>query len=167
MKSIIAILLAGTTLVTVQPATAQVATTESENANTGLEDIVVTARRRAESAQDTPLAITAISPARLDETRLNNVAQLGQLVPSLNVIKNAANPGALFGFLRGFGSKSSDPSSEPALSLNIDDIYQAFSSGAVVNLFDVEAIEVLRGPQGTLLGKNAPAGGILRPYSAR
>ncbi|AEG50834.1 TonB-dependent receptor [Sphingobium chlorophenolicum L-1] len=168
MKKSLALLYAGSAVFSASPAMAQdtaasaepTASVEQGGSNAGLTDIIVTARKRSESVQNIPLAVTAISTARLEETRITNVAQLGQLVPSFNVIKNAANPGALFGFLRGFGSKSSDPSSEPAISLNIDEIYQANTSGSVVNLFDVEAVEVLRGPQGTLLGKNSPAGGI-------
>ncbi len=133
--------------------------TASEDSDS-LADIVVTARRRAEPLQQTPLSVSAIAPQRLAEAHVTNLGDIATLSPALNLSRNASNPTSLFAFLRGFGTKSSDPSSEPAVALTIDGIYQGAVIGSLVNLFDVEAVEVLRGPQGTLLGKNAPAGGI-------
>ena len=126
----------------------------------GLTDIIVTARRRSEPLQATPLAVSAVNPTRLSETHASTVADISTMAPSLNLSRNATNPSTFFPFLRGFGSKSSDPASEPTVPLIIDGIYQAQIIGNYLNLFDVEVVEVLRGPQGTLLGKNTPAGSI-------
>ncbi|MCZ4340302.1 TonB-dependent receptor plug domain-containing protein [Sphingomonadaceae bacterium G21617-S1] len=133
---------------------------EAQSAESGIEDIVVLARRRAEPLQQTPLSISAVSPARLAEARVNNIADLTTLSPSLSILRNASNPTTTFLFLRGFGSKSTGPELEPPVALTIDGVYQGSIVGSFINMFDVEAVEVLRGPQGTLLGKNAPAGGV-------
>ena len=126
----------------------------------GLSDIIVTARRRAEPLQQTPVAISAIDSARLAEARVTNISDVTTLAPSITLARNSTNPVSLFPFIRGFGTKSSDPAQEPPIALTIDEIYQAQLIGAYINLFDVEAVEVLRGPQGTVLGKNSPAGGV-------
>ncbi|ARR54757.1 TonB dependent receptor [Rhizorhabdus wittichii DC-6] len=126
----------------------------------GLSDIVVTARRRTEPLQATPLAVSALDSRRLEEARVSNITDLTNLTPSITLARNTTNPTSLFPWIRGFGTKSTDPAAEPPIAITIDGIYQAQLVGAFVNLFDVEAIEVLRGPQGTLLGKNAPAGGL-------
>lgn len=146
------------------PAAAQVsgdtAQAEAANANEGLSDIVVTARRRAEPMQQTPIAVSAINPARMSEARVTNIQDLQSLAPSLSLPRDAINPNRVIPFIRGFGNKGADPSQEPAVAITVDGIYLGAQIGTFLNLFDVEAVEVLRGPQGTLLGKNAPAGGI-------
>jgi len=124
------------------------------------QEIVVEARRRRESVQDVPLALSAVSQARLDEAHVTNIADISQLVPSVSLSRNTSNPSSLFPFIRGFGTKSTDPAAEPPIALTIDGIYMGALIGAFVNLADVEAVEVARGPQGTLLGKNAPAGAV-------
>lgn len=131
-----------------------------EESSTGLRDIVVTARRRAEPLQQTPLAVSAIDSVRLDEANVSQLADMTSLAPSLYLSRDTVVSSRLLAFIRGFGNKSSDPAAEPAVALTIDGVYQASQIGTFINLFDVEAVEVLRGPQGTLLGKNAPAGGL-------
>lgn len=129
-------------------------------ADTGLADIVVTARRRAEPLQSTPLAVSAVSQAQLTQIHASELADIKALVPNLNLERASSNPAGLYVSLRGFGSRSTDPAGEPAVSLNIDGVYVGSNFAQTVNLFDVEAVEVLRGPQGTLFGKNSPAGAL-------
>lgn len=159
-KALLALL--GTTTFLATPVFAQNAQPAADAAedNQGLADIIVTARRRVEPLQATPLAVSALDSRRLEEARVANISDLTSLTPSVTLARNSTNPTSLFPWIRGFGTKSSDPAAEPPISLTIDGIYQPALIGAFINLFDVEAIEVLRGPQGTLLGKNAPAGGI-------
>lgn len=150
------------------PATAQVQAPDVTDASAalaeqdsgGLRDIIVTARRREESSQQTPLAVSAVDAAMLERANVTNIVDIKALAPNLMLEKNAANPAAIFAYLRGFGTKTSDPAVEPALSVNIDGIYLGSNFAGVINLFDVETVEVMRGPQGTLFGKNSPAGAI-------
>lgn len=123
-------------------------------------DIVVEARRRVEPLQDTPLTITAIDANRLEQARVTNITDLTSLSPSVTLARNTTNPVSLFPWIRGFGTKSTDPAQEPPISLTIDGVYQAQLIGSFVELNDVEAVEILRGPQGTLLGRNSPAGAV-------
>lgn len=132
----------------------------NEQSSVGLTDIIVTARRRAESAQQTPLAVSAVDAQALERANVSNITDIKALAPNLMIEKNGSNPSAIFAYLRGFGTKTSDPAVEPALSVNIDGIYLGSNFAGVINLFDVEAVEVMRGPQGTLFGKNSPAGAI-------
>jgi len=126
--------------------------------NSGLENIVVTARKRAEPLQSVPVAVSAVDSNRLQETHVTTLADLSQLVPSLNLARNVTNPTSMFPFLRGFGSKSSDPASEPTVTISIDGVALAQVIGSYLPSFDMETISVERGPQGTLEGRNAPAG---------
>ncbi|WP_340313432.1 TonB-dependent receptor [Rhizorhabdus argentea] len=123
-------------------------------------DIIVTARRREESLQQTPLAVSAVDATMLARAHATDLTNIKALAPNLLLERSAVNPSSLFAYLRGFGTKTSDPAVEPALSVNIDGIYLGSNFAGVINLFDVEAVEVMRGPQGTLFGKNSPAGAI-------
>lgn len=128
--------------------------------DTGIADIIVTARHRAEPLQSTPLAISAVSPEQMAQSHVTQIQDIKALVPNFNMERAPSNPNALFISLRGFGAISSGPASEPSVSLNIDGIYIGSNFAQTVNLFDVESVEVLRGPQGTLVGKNSPAGAV-------
>lgn len=156
--------LLATTIFIASPALAQQVQPDESGATVvsegGLEDIVVTARRRAEPLQQTPLAVSAVNADRLAEARVSQLAQVTTLAPSLYLSRDAVVSSRILAFIRGFGSKSSDPAVDPAVPITIDGIYQGMQIGTFINLFDVETVEVLRGPQGTLLGKNSPAGGL-------
>jgi len=130
----------------------------SDTDNSG--DILITARRRLESTQDVPLAVSAVNEARLEEVHATNITDLQNLTPSISLQRNPTNPTQMFPFIRGFGTKTSDPAAEPPVALSVDGIFYGTLIGSMIPLNDVEAVEVQRGPQGTLLGKNAPSGGV-------
>ncbi len=130
-------------------------------ASTGaLGEIVVTARRRKENLQDVPLAVTAIGA---EELRLRDVTSLGDLnsfVPNIAISSARATSSTINVYIRGVGQ--SDPlwGFEPGVGIYIDDVYMARPQAALLDVYDVDRIEVLRGPQGTLYGKNTIAGAI-------
>ena len=123
----------------------------------GLEEIIVTAQRRAQSAQDVPLAVTSVTASTLDEQGVSGVQDLTQAVPNLNFVTtvNVASP-----FIRGVGSRQFDPTSESPVAIYVDDVYYASPQANLFNFVAVEQIDVLAGPQGTLFGRNATGGVI-------
>jgi iron complex outermembrane receptor protein len=141
------------------PASAE--TTTSETATAGLEEVVVTARRRAENAQTVPIAISAFSGTELEERRSYNVRDLQQLTPSLVV--TVTNPRNTSINIRGLGNNVSvyNDGLQPAVGVYLDQVYLGRPAQAVFDLADVESVQVLRGPQGTLFGKNTSAGAVV------
>ena len=128
-----------------------------------LEEVVVTARRREERLQDAPIAVSAYTSEGLDYRGTTRLDELSRFVPSLTVENNpsfggASNSAAIY--LRGVGQKEFLPTSEPGVGLYVDGVYIARSIGAVLDIVDVEQLEVLRGPQGTLFGRNTIGGAI-------
>jgi iron complex outermembrane receptor protein len=131
-----------------------------ETANSGLDEIIVTATRSGETdLQETPIAVTSISGADLTRRNIGNLQDVASFVPSLS-IGNRPGSGSGFGAisLRGMGVDAQD--SSQAVGTYIDDVFYASSFGNILGLMDVERIEVLRGPQGTLFGRNTIAGAI-------
>ena len=127
-----------------------------------LEEIVVTAERRSEKLQKTPLAVTAVSSQALTLANIATTQDLMQIVPSLQVATQTAADGggsATF-FLRGMGQQRSGNGSEPAVGVYVDDFYYPSLEGDVFNVVDLADVEVLRGPQGTLFGRNTIGGAI-------
>ncbi|MEN0036303.1 MAG: TonB-dependent receptor [Cellvibrio sp.] len=125
--------------------------------NTKLETVTVTATRRAESLQTVPVAVSVLKGDELAKTNRNSVATIAAVVPTLNFRTNASNKDASL-FVRGVGTISTSPGVEPTVSTVIDGVVYARAGQATLDLFNIERIEVLRGPQGTLFGKNASAG---------
>jgi iron complex outermembrane recepter protein len=128
-----------------------------------LEEVVVTARRRDENLQTIPAAISAISGDLLDSSYTANTQQLSMLVPSLYY--NSANPRNTAYTIRGLGSNTLSISAandgiEPGVGFYVDQVYHARPATAAFDFTDIERVEVLRGPQGTLFGKNTTAGAI-------
>lgn len=143
------------------PAIAQADAVRTSGSSNILEEIIVTgARRRTEDVQEVPLAVTALNSAILERNQVTNVTDLGRLAPGLVIVRQLATPAQASIYLRGFGSESNAPAIDPPIAVYVDGIYMPQSSGTLFDLFDVESIEVERGPQGTLLGKNAPTGAI-------
>ncbi|GAA0283365.1 TonB-dependent receptor [Alteraurantiacibacter aestuarii] len=124
-------------------------------------DIVVTATRIATNVQDVPIAITAVSAEMLEERQLNTFADLGRIVPNATFRKSEGIYGAGVSVtLRGLGTTDTQFSNEPAVAYYIDDVYYPFLFGSNFDLLDIDHVEVLRGPQGTLFGRNAISGAV-------
>ena len=144
--------------ITALPAAAQVEAPAEETG--GIADIVVTAQRRAENVQDVPIAISAFSAEQLEAQGVGNTLQLGQYVPNLVAQNNTGIGSANAYFLRGLGSTETIATFDPPVGTYVDDVYLSRQNANNLALFDVERIEVLRGPQGTLFGRNTTGGAI-------
>ncbi len=123
-----------------------------------LDEVVVTAQRRSENLQNTPLTISAVTGEKLESQGIKTVVDLANQVPALQITSSGS--GAAQIFLRGIGSTNTTEVGDPAVAYHIDGIYQARSTSVGALFYDVDRIEVLRGPQGTLYGRNATAGAI-------
>ncbi|MEZ5568283.1 MAG: TonB-dependent receptor [Halioglobus sp.] len=128
-----------------------------------LEEIVVSARRREEGLQEAPIAISAFTGDTLAYRGVTRLDQIEKFVPNLSLQNNpsfggASNSAAIY--IRGVGQKEFLPTTEPGVGLYVDGVYIARSVGAVLDLIDIERLEVLRGPQGTLFGRNTIGGAI-------
>ncbi len=128
--------------------------------DTALDDIVVTARRRDEQLKDVPVAVSALSAERLEQTGAADITALQQQTPNATVQIARGSNSTLISFIRGVGQQDPLWGYEPGVGLYIDDVYVARPQGAVLDIFDIERIEVLRGPQGTLYGRNTIGGAI-------
>jgi len=130
--------------------------------NDSLQEIVVTAQFRQEKLQDVPIAITAINAAGMDARNYTNLTDIANSAPNVTMFE----PSAAFGktnaaFIRGIGEGDFNlAASEPGVGVYIDDVYFATSLGSAFDLYDLDRVEVLRGPQGTLQGKNSIGGAI-------
>ena len=157
-----AYLLAGTALVAAMPAFAQSTDTPVAADEGGYGgDIVVTAERRESSLQKTPISVTALNNQALSDLQINRTADLQRVTPSLSVTQGTVDPTTLTIFMRGAGQNAGTwVGYESAVGLYVDDLYFASLTGANLDLADLERIEVLRGPQGTLYGRNTLTGAI-------
>src|SRR5688572_3319956 len=128
---------------------------------TGLEEILVTARYREENIQTTPIAITAFSGEELELRSIENVEDIGLAIPNAYFRRNTSNfgPNNTIG-LRGLNQIDFSYAFEPTVGVYIDDVYHSTITGSDMDLVDLERVEVLRGPQGTLFGKNSLGGAI-------
>jgi iron complex outermembrane recepter protein len=142
------------------PAHAQSVSSTERVASDGLAEIVVTARRRAENLQDVPVAVTAISASVLQQQDVTSLADLNSFVPNFKISADRATSSTINVYIRGVGQ--SDPlwGFEPGVGVYIDDVYLARPQAALLDVYDVDRLEILRGPQGTLYGKNTIAGAI-------
>lgn len=122
-----------------------------------LEEVIVTATKRTESLQDIPVSVIALSETTIREAGIGNIEDVARLVPSLTVNTNLT-PFAAGVRIRGFGTQQNDPSLEASVAFILDGVYMGRSGLGMSDLIDVERIEVLQGPQGTLYGKNSNAG---------
>ncbi len=142
------------------PGTAFAQDGQQASMSTGLEDIIVSARRRAESIQDTPVAVTAISPTELANAAAPDIRDLVGRTPNLVIDPVNAGPSAAAISIRGISFEDIEKSFDPAVGVLIDGVYIGTNTGQLLDFFDFESIEVLRGPQGTLFGRNTSAGVI-------
>jgi iron complex outermembrane receptor protein len=154
-KSALLFFLAGTSALTAMPAYAQ----DAGAASIGLEEIVVTAQRREENLQRVPVAVTAIGADDLDQLRVTNIKDLQGLAPNLqlNTQGLASNPTVN---IRGVSSGVSNNAVDPKVGIYLDGVYIGRTVGSIFDLADIGRVEVLRGPQGTLFGRNATGGAL-------
>ena len=147
-------------------ATPALAENEEEQESSGstdvlLEEVMVTARKRQEPAQMVPVAITAFGSKQLEALKIRDLGNLSVGIPNvamddIGTFRSVANFS-----IRGLGINSSIPSIDPTVGVFIDGVYQGQNAGIVIDMFDIQTIEVLRGPQGTLFGRNVTGGAVL------
>ncbi|HYD73090.1 MAG TPA: TonB-dependent receptor plug domain-containing protein, partial [Candidatus Binatia bacterium] len=126
------------------------------------EEIVVTATKRGDAlAQDIPLAITAYSGEQLQALNFQDLQSLTYTMPNVQLEDVGTARGVANFTIRGIGINSSIPSVDPAVGVFVDGVYMGINSGVLADNFDVEAVEVLRGPQGTLYGRNVTGGAVI------
>ena len=126
----------------------------------GLEEVTVTARRREESLRDVPIAVSAFSADQIEATGAPDITWLQQSTPNLTLQVARGSNSTLIAFIRGVGQQDPLWGFEPGVGLYVDDVYIARPQGAVLDIYDIERLEVLRGPQGTLYGRNTIGGAI-------
>ncbi|WP_257387712.1 TonB-dependent receptor [Tahibacter caeni] len=127
---------------------------------TTLDSVVVTARKREETLQDVPIAVTAFTADAMEKLNVEDIGDLDAQVPNLTIYAARGSSSTVTAYIRGIGQ--SDPlwGVDPGVGIYLDDVYIARPQGALLDVFDVERVEVLRGPQGTLYGKNTIGGAI-------
>src|SRR5580704_6503769 len=154
--------LAGTlaVILPVSPSNAQTTATAGEASGGGLQEVVVTARRRAENLQDVPLTVSAVTADTIQTQAITNLQDLNSFVPNLKISQDRATSSTINIYIRGVGQ--SDPlwGFDPGVGVYIDDVYMARPQAALLDVLDVDRLEILRGPQGTLYGKNTIAGAL-------
>lgn len=136
---------------------------EAQASDSGVEDIVVTAQRRRERLQDAPLSVTALSNVALEARGVDNLGDVSNFAPNLELhpTNRPAGGGSAFaGYIRGVGTGDFQFPTDPGIGVYVDDVYLARSVGGLLSLEDVERVEVLKGPQGTLYGRNTIGGAI-------
>ena len=126
----------------------------------GIEDIIVTARRTAESMQSTPVSISAFSQDFLEKQNVMQVDKIAQFTPNLTISQQPSSLSAASILIRGVGQTEPSAVAEPGVGMYLDGVYIARTGGAILDLVDLERIEILRGPQGTLFGRNTIGGAV-------
>lgn len=152
-----------TSLICIAAALAGTGTVQAAEGYQQIEEITVTARKRAENLQDTPIAITAFSSEGLENRGISDISQIGEYTPNLvfdSTSAIAATSSAASIYIRGIGQSDWALAVDPGVGLYLDGVYIARSVGGVMDLLDLERVEVLRGPQGTLFGRNTIGGAI-------
>src|SRR5882757_10017139 len=124
----------------------------------GVGDIVVTAQRREQSLQKVPVAVTSLTGDYLASRQIQSIDKLSSLAPGLNVTKGATDAAATVISIRGSATTNQGILFEPAVGVYVDNVYVGKSYGSIFDIPDLERVEVLRGPQGTLYGRNTLAG---------
>ncbi len=126
-----------------------------------LEEVVVTARKREESLQETPVAVSAFSAQGLEELGLRNISDLTKVVPNVDMYSGNGTTGSGNVFIRGIGARNTGVNFDSGVGIYVDGVYVSRADGAVLDNVDLQSVQVLRGPQGTLFGKNTTGGAIL------
>ncbi|KAG5733905.1 hypothetical protein E4T56_gene15424, partial [Termitomyces sp. T112] len=133
----------------------------------GLKEIVVTAQFRSQKLQDTPLSITAVNSDLLKSRNQTDISQIAAQAPNVQLTQmGGAFGSSMAAYIRGVGQYDFNPAYEPGVGIYIDDVYYASLTGSVMDLLDLDRVEVLRGPQGTLTGRNS-IGGAIKMFSTK
>ena len=133
-------------------------TFSAEEESSIFDEVVVTARKREETAQSVPIPISALGGDRLEARNITEIADVTKLTPNLNFAAQGINSTVTNVFLRGIGQSNWSETQDPKIGIYIDGVYLSRPQGGMVDLIDVDRVEVLRGPQGTLFGRNTTAG---------
>ena len=126
-----------------------------EDSSDTLMEIVVHAQRRAERLEDAPITVNTATGEQLEQAGVTNIMQLSTIAPGVVINSNVGSPAA---HIRGIGTESSGPTAESPIAIYVDGVYYAASQGSRLDFFDIDQIEILKGPQGTLFGRNATGG---------
>src|SRR5690242_16822686 len=159
------LLIPGTAAIAQAPPESKAASPAAET----IEEIMVTARRRAESLQDTPVAITALSADALERQQVVSTTDLDKIAPNIQFHSYGTltgNNSAAQVFIRGIGQSDATPAVDPGVGVYIDDVYMGRAVGAAMEFRDIAHTQVLRGPQGTLFGRNTIGGAVLLTSNA-
>ncbi len=133
----------------------------AQSAQLGIEEIIVTARKRQESLQDTPISITAYTQESMEQANMIDLRDIGKYTPGMSFTSygmGSSEAGAIF--IRGVGQSDHMITTDPGVGLYVDGVYMGRNQGAALDLLELERVEVLRGPQGTLFGKNTIGGAV-------
>ena len=133
-------------------------TFSAEEESSIFDEVVVTARKREESAQSVPIPISALGGDQMEARNITEIADVTKLTPNLNFAAQGINSTVTNVFLRGIGQSNWSETQDPKIGIYIDGVYLSRPQGGMVDLIDVDRVEVLRGPQGTLFGRNTTAG---------
>jgi iron complex outermembrane receptor protein len=126
-----------------------------------MEEVVVTARKTEESIQDIPVAVTAVNSQQIDALKIRSIHDLSIGIPGVMLEDSGTQKNTANFSIRGLGMRGSIPSFDPSVGLFIDGVYMGLNNGVMMDTFDLKSIEVLRGPQGTLFGRNTTGGAVL------
>ncbi|WP_225007306.1 TonB-dependent receptor [Novosphingobium percolationis] len=124
----------------------------------GVEEIVVTAQKRAENMQKVPIAVTSVSGAALERAQVKDIQGLANSIPNVQINSFSNSPDSAVFTIRGVGVNDADPYVGTTVSVVVDGVPVGVNTGALLSLFDIERVEILRGPQGTLFGANTTGG---------
>ncbi|MCW5759485.1 MAG: TonB-dependent receptor, partial [Phenylobacterium sp.] len=150
---------AGIALALACAAPAATAWAAADDGSAEVETLIVTANKRAENIQDVPMSVTAVSGDHLERVGINNATELARFIPSVAITQSNNNRNTTL-FVRGIGTSGTNPGIESSVGIFIDGVYILAAGPLQANLQDVQTIEVLRGPQGTLYGRNTPVGAM-------
>ena len=131
-----------------------------EAAPLALEEVIVTAQKKAESLQDTPISLTAFGEDQLENQGISNLGDIGSKVPAMSIEPFPINNATLRIFIRGIGISDAKVTQDPPVGIYVDGVYIARSTGTALDVAELQRIEILRGPQGTLYGRNTTGGAI-------
>lgn len=163
--SLLALAFSGNALAQNTSSTGDAATAGPSNANQ-VADVIVTAQRREQNLQEVPASVTAFDSSNLQAQAVQNLTDLNSKVPNVVLAPVGAYPYASAFFIRGLGFADVESTFEPAVGVEMNGVYLARNSGALQDFFDIDSVEILRGPQGTLYGRNT-IGGVVSVRTKR